>query len=87
MKAGYICQTCKVDTTDVEVREREKSEHIEHYVKAVVRICDFDHGMRSPMCRAKTVDVKVPMTQNGIGFDGPELTDEDRADMNRQLKK
>lgn len=87
VKAGYICKVCNVKTTDVEMREREKSEDIEHYAKAVARCCGFDHGMRSPFCKAQTVDLMVPISQNGIGFSGPELTEEQKADMMRQCKK
>lgn len=86
VKAGYSCQTCKTEEF-IQVRKREKSESIEHYMKAVVRCSAFDHGMRSPFCKAKTIDVKLPITKNGIGFDGPELDDDDKADLDRQLKK
>lgn len=40
-----------------------------------------------PNTKAKTIDVKLPITKNGIGFDGPELDDDDKADLDRQLKK
>ena len=87
IKAGYICDTCGVKTTDVEVRERFEGENIIHYTQAVMRVVAFDHGMRSPLCKAKTAGLLLPMTQNGIGVDGPPLTDEERNDIDKRLKE
>lgn len=87
IKAGYICRVCGIDTTDVDVRQRCDGEGIENYTYHVNRICGSDHALRSPLCRTKALDLKLPVTQNGIGVAGPQLTAEDRADIDRQLKE
>lgn len=44
-----------------------------------------DHELRRPFCGHNTLDVAFPMSQNGIGFDDPALTDEERAEVNREM--
>lgn len=85
LKAGYICNKCGMDVMDVDVRERVENEDVRNYVHHVGNTCGRDHGIRSPLCCAQVLDIKVPMTQNGIGFTGPELTEQDQEDIKAQL--
>lgn len=87
MKAGYVCDECGVKTTDVEMRPRYEGEDIIHYTHATMRVVSFDHSMRSPLCKAKTVGLLIPITQNGIGVEGPQLTEEQKADIDRRTKE
>lgn len=84
MKAGYICQACKADRFDVEVRERAPGEGLENYVYHVGRMCGDHHHSHYP-CRTDKLDIKLPMTGNGIGVEGPPLTPEEIADLKKQL--
>jgi C4-type Zn-finger protein len=86
LQAGYICQKCGMDVTDVQVRERAPDEDVVNYVHHVGNVCGQNHRIRSPMCGARNLDIKIPMTQAGIGFDGPELTEEQKADLRKQAE-
>lgn len=87
LKAGYICQKCGMDVFDVLIRERKPNEHIQNYVHHTGRICGENHAIRSPMCRAVALDIKLPISSNGIGFDGNNLNQREIADLNRQIEE
>lgn len=87
MKAGYVCKVCGADASDVEVRERAGGEDIVNYVHCVASKCGEHHAFFNPGCWASALDIKVPVTQNGIGVEGPPLTKESIAAMNREAKR
>jgi hypothetical protein len=87
LKAGYICKRCGLDVFDVDVRDRVENEGVQNYVHHIGRVCGENHSIRSPLCPTQTLDLKLPITKKGIGFDGPPLTDEDHLDIQRQLAK
>lgn len=87
LKAGYICHKCGLDVTDVQVREREETEDIENYVHHIARMCGENHKIQSPYCHAIQFDLKIPMTDKGIGFAGRQLTDEEMKEVSEYLKK
>lgn len=86
LKAGYVCKLCKLDTFDVEVRERRTHEDVTSYAEYVMRRCAFHHRQNAPKCIPRTLDLKLPVSGNGIGFAGPDLTPEATAQMREQLK-
>jgi hypothetical protein len=83
LKAKYSCDKCGIKDVVVEVRERYQTEDVVNYVHHVGNKCGLDHGIRSPLCNPQTLTgVYVPMSQNGIGFSGSELTPEQIAQLN-----
>ena len=83
--AGYICRKCGLDVSDVQVRDRASGEEVVNYVHHVGRICGENHSIRSPMCHATAFDLKLPMSDRGVGFPGRQLTDEEGEDLARQF--
>jgi hypothetical protein len=86
MTAGYICRKCYLNTT-IEVRERAPEEGIENYMYHVGRMCGEDHGRRRPHCRAEALDLKLPITKNGVGYAGEPLSEEEKRDLRDQLRR
>jgi len=86
VKAGYICKMCGEDTFDVEVREKVDSEDIVNYVHHVGRKCGEHHAKNHPFCLAENVDLKLPISANGIGKIGRQLTPEEMADLKKNNK-
>ncbi len=77
LQGGYTCRLCGRDRV-IEIRERAADEDIETFLDHVVRMCGEDHRRFAPSCRADRVDVKIPVSSNGIGFAGEPLTEEER---------
>lgn len=82
MKAGYICRLCGKEFNCVAVRERATDEGIENYVYYVGRLCGEHHRKVSHNCMADKLDLKLPITANGIGFPGRKLTTDEIAKLN-----
>lgn len=80
VKAGYICQTCKLDRW-FQVRERAPEEGIENYVYHVGRMAGEDHAKNNVGCPTQHLDIKLPISANGIGMAGPELTEEEKKEL------
>ncbi len=78
VKGGYRCTLCGADRL-IDVRERAKDEGIENFVYHVRRMSGDDHRRVSPHCRATELDIKLPMSSNGIGYAGDPLTSEELA--------
>lgn len=85
LKAGYICQLCGADRIDVPVRERAADEGIENYLYHVGRMASEHHRATSPACPTDKLDIKLPMTGNGIGVAGDPLTPEEMEQVRKQL--
>lgn len=81
MKAFYKCHLCEIENVFVEVRERYPNEDIKAYVEYIASVCGEEHGRRTPWCPKRHLDIALPMTQNGIGFAGPELTEQDKKEL------
>lgn len=84
IKAGYRCGECNANRS-IEVRVRAPEEGIENYVYHVNRMACEDHEEKSPGCQPESLDIELPITQNGIGFAGDPLTEQDQRDLRRQL--
>jgi hypothetical protein len=85
--AGYICNRCGLNCHDVQVRDRAAGEDVVNYVHHVGRICGENHRIRSPLCAADKLDLKVPISDKGIGLPGRELTEEEHEGLRRQLRE
>lgn len=83
--AFFCCKECGIDKMQFRMRNRGKNEDVVSYVHACVAEAAVIHCGLKPGCLAKTVDVGMPITQNGIGFPGPRLTDEEKASIKKQL--
>ena len=46
-----------------------------------------DHRRANPNCLNDRVDLMMPVTQNGIGFAGPELTEEQRRQLAEDARR
>lgn len=86
VQAGYICRACGADRM-IDVRERAAEEGVENFLYHVARMAGEDHGRVSPGCRSELVDLKLPMSSNGIGYAGDPLTDEEKQHVAEQLKR
>jgi hypothetical protein len=88
LKAFYGCKlfncTLQPAQVEVEVRERRADEDILTYLNHVAEECGMEHRRLSPFCPADKLDIGLPITQNGIGFDGPPLTEEDKKRLAEQ---
>ena len=83
LKAGYRCNLCGLEHF-IQVRERAQGEEITNYVHHVANMAGEDHNLFAVLCASRHLDVMVPMSSNGIGFAGEELTKEEIADLTKQ---
>jgi hypothetical protein len=84
-KAGYTCHACGLDTLDVEVRQRREHEDIIAYVDYVMRRCGFHHRQHAAKCTTDKLDLKLPISAEGIGIDGAELTPQEQEELRVKL--
>lgn len=87
LDAGYVCRHCGLDVADVKVRPRADDEDVINYMHHVLGICGANHTIRSPYCRTHALDLKLPMSDNGIGRPGRPLTDEEAKELNAGIRK
>lgn len=68
MIAKYRCQ-CMKDEAEVEIPQRAEHTNVVFYIeKIVMKKVGADHHLRSPDCRATSVqDIKIPTTERGVG--------------------
>lgn len=86
VKAGYICRCCGRDCL-IDVRERAPEEGIENYVYHVSRMAGEDHSRECPRCSAHEVDIKLPISSNGIGYVGETLTPEELREFKERVQR
>lgn len=71
MAIKYVCARCGADQIEVEVRFRRSSEDVVHWMEhAAIPAVAADHIIRSPWCRAKTVDLKIPVPEGAESIGG-----------------
>jgi hypothetical protein len=87
LQAMFRCQKCNVDKIKVPVRERFANEDILTYTEHVAGEAKKVHEIISPYCTATVADIYLPMTQNGLGFAGPALTEADKKELDDHLRK
>lgn len=87
IKVGYQCQKCGFKNMEVVVRERHQNEDIKHFMDFAIIACAQNHRLLSPYCSAREFDLMIPITQNGFGFIGEELTEEDKASLRKQMEE
>jgi hypothetical protein len=63
----YTCNGCGVRNRPMMVRARDKKHDVLFWMSIVrTLVCD-DHRMLSPLCRAQTFDLRVPMQTDVVG--------------------
>ena len=86
-KAGYICQKCGMDVSDVPVRERAEGEDIIKYAHYVARVCGDNHYIRSPMCNSKVLDVKPIIVKGDKIISREELSEEEKDAVRKKFNE
>lgn len=84
---AFHCQALSPGNVYVEVRERRVDESVCDYLNEVARVCGLNHRRVSPDCLSIKLNIGLPMSQNGIGFPGPELTEQDKKELAEQFSK
>lgn len=70
MFVGYECKMCSVKNAGVNVRFRWSSEDVVKWMEEIaIPAVAKHHRRRSPWCRAKTVDLMIPVPE-GTTFVG-----------------
>lgn len=86
IKCKYRCKECKLDEF-IFVRPRKEEEEIKSWVGEVATQAGYSHTILSPKCPQRHLDILFPITKKGIGFEGEPLSDEEMADVQKQLEK
>ena len=86
IECKYGCK-CEVDFVPFLIHERFENEGIVQFVNRAATSARELHDKRSPFCKRGKVDLMLWMSQNGVGVSGPELTEQDKAEIVEMLKK
>lgn len=86
IKCMYSCQGCGLKNEPIFVRPRQKNESIESYMREAIAVAAISHSILSRECTERKVDLALPITASGIGFEGRELTDEEKKSLDELLK-
>lgn len=83
----FSCK-CGIKDHPVQVRSRKKDEDLKKWMHEMGVAIGLAHRLLSRDCQIQTMEyVMMPVTQNGIGFEGPELTEEDKKELAEQVRK
>lgn len=66
----YTCKFCGVDSREVCVPARGKTEDIMDWMRLVQRMVGDDHTIHRPWCESNICDLKIPLAKDeskGVG--------------------